>query len=111
MADFQNGKTPATETRHNMAPVANYTDKRGNVIPAGTIGSLAFTGGSRGWSFYTATNSWSVKASDLFRFVKADELAGATLGHDLVACQGCGAPVASATCCERRAAGSPQWLD
>ena len=30
---------------------------------------VLFTGGSRGWSFYTATNSWSVKASDLFKFV------------------------------------------
>ena len=83
MADFQNGKTPATQTRTNVAPVRDYTDKRGNVIPAGTIGNLAFTGGSRGWSFYTATNSWSVKASDLFKFVPASEAVNAAVGTDL----------------------------
>jgi hypothetical protein len=146
MADFQNDKTPATQTRTNVAPVRDYTDKRGNVIPAGTVGNLAYTGGSRGWSFYTATNSWSVKASDLFKFVPASDVVSAALGHDLTAgeqancttekhgtdcvltmeqlvnwsrtrgydltpCQGCGAPEASSTCCERRGAGSPQWLD
>ncbi len=146
MADFQNAKTRNTENRPNVAPVSDYTDKRGNVVPAGTVGTLSYTGGSRGWSFYTSTHSWSIKASDLFRFVKASELAGATVGndlttgeqahctkekhgtdcvltpeqllnwsrqrgHDLVACQGCGAPAASATCCDSRSAAAFAWLD
>jgi len=111
-----------------MAPVADYTDKRGNVVPAGTVGTLCYTGGSRGWSFYTSTHSWSIKARDLFRFVKASELAGATVGNDLTTgeqalnwsrqrgydttpCQGCGAPVASGTCCDSRSAAAFAWLD
>lgn len=139
-------ETRNTDNRTEMAPVANYTDKRGNVVPAGTVGTLSYTGGSRGWSFYTATHSWSIKASDLFRFVKASELAGATVGNDLTPgeqahcttdkhgtgcvltpeqalnwsrsrgydvapCQGCGAPVASTTCCDSRSAADHAWLD
>ena len=72
-----------TATRQNVAPVANYTDKNGNVIAAGTVGTLTYTGGSRGWSFYTATQSWSVKARDLFRFVSVSEFANALTGTDL----------------------------
>ncbi len=83
MADFQNTKTGNTDNRTEMAPVADYTDKRGNVIPAGTIGTLSYVGGSRGWSFYTNTCSWNIKAGDLFRFVKASEIAGVVVGSDL----------------------------
>ena len=116
-------KTQNTDNRTEMAPVANYTDKRGNVVPAGTVGTLSYTGGSRGWSFYTATHSWSIKASDLFKFVKASELAGATVGNDLTTgeqalnwnrsrgyvvevepCEGCGSPTTTGTCCEGRRA-------
>ena len=83
MADFQNAKGRNTEDRPNVAPVSNYTDKNGNVVPAGTVGTLTYTGGNRGWSFYTGTHSWSIKAADLFRFVKASEIAGVVVGNDL----------------------------
>ena len=83
MADTQNAKTRHTDNRTEMAPVADYTDKRGHVVPAGTIGTLSYVGGSRGWSFYTSTCSWNIKAADLFRFVKASEIAGVVVGNDL----------------------------
>jgi hypothetical protein len=87
MADFQNAKGRNTEDRPNVAPVSDYTDKNGWVVPAGTVGTLTFSGGSRGWSFYARIDgkdwSWSIKAADLFRFVKASELAGVVVGNDL----------------------------
>lgn len=73
------------ENRTNVAPVSDYTSKDG-VIKAGTVGTLSYIGGSRGWCFYTGKgHAWDVKAADLFRFVPATELTSATLGHDVAA--------------------------
>ena len=74
--------------RENVAPVANYYDKNGIRIDAGTVGSLVYTtartytGGRRGWVFIANGFEHPILAADLFRFVPRSELASATLGFD-----------------------------
>jgi len=75
--------------RENVAPVADYYDKNGIRIDAGTVGTLTYstaktyTGGRRGWVFTANGFAHPIKAADLFRFVPRSELASATLGHDV----------------------------
>ena len=96
-------KTANTQDRTNVTPVNGYTEaRRGIVIKAGTFGTLSYIGGSRGWCFWGANFSVDVKASDLFKFVPASELASAVLGHDVAAgeidyttCRDCGAAIAA----------------
>jgi hypothetical protein len=79
----------AIATRTNVAPVADYYDKNGIRIDAGTVGTLTYstaktgTGGRRGWVFNANGFDYPIKAADLFRFVPRSELASATLGHDV----------------------------
>ena len=75
--------------RENVAPVADYYDKNGIRIDAGTVGTLTYSvaktysGGRRGWVFTANGFAHPIKAADLFRFVPRSELASATLGHDV----------------------------
>ena len=77
-------KTANTQDRTSVTPVNGYTEaRRGIKIAAGTFGTLSYVGGSRGWCFWGANFSVDVKASDLFKFVKAYNVAEATTGTDL----------------------------